>query len=392
MNKRLILLFLSFIIYTAHVYSCTMFRLTINGKTLIGNNEDFRLPGTCMWTLPADSGQYGVLCFGFFRNSFPQGGMNEKGLVFDGFSVSELPVRNTQGKKSIQSVALIEGIMKSCATVEEVEAYILEYDLSMLSRSQLMFADANGHSIIVEGDDILRSTSTYQIATNFYQSRINDKSEITCRRYKAADRLLSGSPELTVAFCTEVLDSVHAEGHWGGTQYSNVYDPANGLITLYLFHNFNELVEIDIKEELAKGEHVTTLEDLFIQKERYSAYKTNYYQAEEGVTRLMGERDMDEFGKIADQLSRNEQTKMFYSQLARRAEFLLSKEKYPRAIGLFSLLKDLYPDSWQGWMKLGDACAQSGDRSEAIACYKKAVELNPQKDELKAKLKEIEAQ
>ena len=225
MKKRIILLFLFLMICTAHGYPCTMFRLTINGKTLIGNNEDFRLPGTRMWTIPADSGQYGVLCFGFYGNPFPQGGMNEKGLVYDGFSMPELPVQNIQGKKRVTGVTLIEGIMKSCATVEEVETYILEYDLSMLSSSQLMFADAHGHSIIVEGDDILRSTSAYQIATNFYQSRIHDKSEITCRRYKAADRLLSGNPEPTVAFCTAVLDSVHAEGHWGGTQYSNVYDP-----------------------------------------------------------------------------------------------------------------------------------------------------------------------
>ena len=161
---------------------------------------------------------------------------------------------------------------------------------------------------------------------------------------------------------------------------------------MYLFHNFDEPVIIDFKKELAKGEYETALEDLFNQKDRYASYKHNYIQAEEGANRLMVERNMDELNRIADQLRGNDQMKLFYGRLARKADFLLSKNKFPRAIGIFTLLVDIYPDSWKDWMKLGDAHHQSGDRSEAIVCYKKAIALNPDQDELKDRLKKIQSQ
>jgi hypothetical protein len=116
-----------------------------------------------------------------------------------------------------------------------------------------------------------------------------------------------------------------------------------------------------LKEELAKGDNVTKLADLFSQKEQYTAYKTNYFLAEEGANRLMAERDMNEFGRIADQLRGNEQMKLFYERLARKADFLHSKKKYNRVIGIFSLLVDIYLDSGQDWIKLGDAYHLSGD-------------------------------
>lgn len=42
-----------------------------------------------------------------------------------------------------------------------------------------MFADAAGHSVIVEGDEMIHSEAPYQIATNFYQSEVDDHRKIT---------------------------------------------------------------------------------------------------------------------------------------------------------------------------------------------------------------------
>lgn len=344
MKKITIFLIVFCLLRVSGGYSCTMFRLTVSGKTLIGNNEDFSLPYTRLWVEPASNDLYGVLFFGF-NNNYPQGGMNEKGLVFDGFSTSEFPIKNTKGKKQFNG-NIIEAAMRSCATVEEVKAFVLQYDLSRFVRAQLMFADAQGHSIILEGDEIIHSTAPYQITTNFYQSRITDKNEITCRRYKTAERLLSGNPEPTIEFCSTVLDSVHADGYWGGTQYSNVYDPAHGVVYLYLFHNFNECVKIDLQEELAKGSHITVLADLFKEKERYLTYKSNYLEANELVNLLLSERDTSEISNLAVRIRDNEQTKIFSGRLTRKADLLLSNKKYYRALGLFKLVRDLYPDSW----------------------------------------------
>jgi hypothetical protein len=50
MKRIFSMLFLMLVILPAvTVFSCTMFTLTKNGKTLVGNNEDWRNPHTKMW-------------------------------------------------------------------------------------------------------------------------------------------------------------------------------------------------------------------------------------------------------------------------------------------------------------------------------------------------------
>jgi len=45
--------------------------------------------------------------------------------------------------------------------------------------------------------------------------------------------------------------------------YSNVYDLNEGIVYLYYFYNYENVVEINLEEELALGEHVYFLADLF---------------------------------------------------------------------------------------------------------------------------------
>ncbi|MBN2414510.1 hypothetical protein JXO52_01640 [bacterium] len=343
----------------ASIYPCTMFRLTVAGKTLVGNNEDFRLPSSKYWIDPAGADGYGVLFFGF--NTFsPQGGMNDQGLVFDGFSAPEKPVRDYHGKKPYDG-NILRGVMKNCATVKEVEEFLARYDLRWLSGAQLMFADAAGHSVIVEGDDMIHSEASYQIATNFYQSEIADPREITCRRYLAAERLLSANPEPTVAFCTAVLDSVHAERDLGGTQYSMVYDPAEKLVYLYLFHNYRECVTIDLPAELALGAHSADLADLFEDTQVYVEYRTTYAAAEMLSGSLQSERDSTALADLGTRFTDNRLAVYFTAGMDVRADILLRQEKYVRAAGLFRVLSRLFPDSGRYSLGLGESLAALGD-------------------------------
>lgn len=66
---------------------CSMIKLTKNGKTIVGNNEDQMNPNTRIWFEKNKNGGYGAVYVGF-DNLFPQGGMNTMGLVFDGFTQS----------------------------------------------------------------------------------------------------------------------------------------------------------------------------------------------------------------------------------------------------------------------------------------------------------------
>ena len=77
--------------------ACSMYKLTQNGKTIVGNNEDFLSPNGQFWYESGSKGHYGVLYMGFLNN-FAQGAINEKGLMFDGFFQPFLEVKNTEGK------------------------------------------------------------------------------------------------------------------------------------------------------------------------------------------------------------------------------------------------------------------------------------------------------
>lgn len=49
------------------IEACTMFRLTIGGKTLIGNNEDFHLPYSRFWVEPSGEDRYVNMIFEFIH-------------------------------------------------------------------------------------------------------------------------------------------------------------------------------------------------------------------------------------------------------------------------------------------------------------------------------------
>jgi len=79
-------------------FACTMFKLTLLGKTMVGNNEDYWIPNTRIWFEQGKNGECGAAYVGY-DNFFPQGGMNQAGLVFDGFSEDYKAIRDTVGKK-----------------------------------------------------------------------------------------------------------------------------------------------------------------------------------------------------------------------------------------------------------------------------------------------------
>ncbi|MFT4667091.1 MAG: hypothetical protein ACI9XB_004059 [Gammaproteobacteria bacterium] len=78
--------------------SCSVFKITEKGKTIVGNNEGYFNPSTKIWFAPKEEHQkYGVAYVGF-ADGFSQGALNSEGLVFDGFAMNYLAVNDTAGK------------------------------------------------------------------------------------------------------------------------------------------------------------------------------------------------------------------------------------------------------------------------------------------------------
>ena len=271
MSPRFAVAFLSLVGFGASLdaRACTGIHCFHDGVALAGNNEDFWNPDTRMWFVPAEDGDLGRVYFGF-ANLFPQGGMNERGLFFDGFATGRVPVTTSIDRPRFQG-NLIDQAMASCADVEEVVALFRRHNLDFLESAMLMFGDRQGDSVIIEGDRFLRKQGRDQVVTNFYQSH-SEPSKYSCPRYLAAKRVLERADEVDVEVLKRALDASHQEGR-APTQYSNIYDLTRGIVYLYHFHNFNEVVVLDLAEELAKGPRVVEIASLFRKNSAYKRYR-----------------------------------------------------------------------------------------------------------------------
>ena len=240
--------------------ACTAFLMKSGKKVLVGNNEDGSNPETRILTVPAgEKGSFGRICFGYDDLS-AQGGLNEKGLWFDAFGLPAEPTYPVRGE--IYPGDLQDLLLAECATVNDVLAMLKKYNRSQMTRYQWMFGDRDGNSIIVEADTIIRRQGDFQVVTNFRNSKFPSGKGYECGRYQAATKLLGNCREANLQTMRKILSDTHSEGQ-DPTQYSYVADLTNGLIYVYHFHNFENLVVFDLRKELAKGSRVYNISALF---------------------------------------------------------------------------------------------------------------------------------
>jgi hypothetical protein len=134
--------------------ACTAVFVSAGGAVLVGNNEDASMPLSKVWVVPGEGGKYSRLCIGYAGDTTVQGGVNEKGLWFDSFSVEAKPVAASPGQKVFDG-DMHDKIMAECATVEEAVALLRRYSNPFLSDNMLMLGDRTGASAIVEGSAVL---------------------------------------------------------------------------------------------------------------------------------------------------------------------------------------------------------------------------------------------
>lgn len=286
MNTRIVAMnFIAVLVLTSVAHSCTAFLATDEEVVLAGNNEDYVNPQTKVWFVPAGDGRVGRIYFGF-DNLYPQGGMNEHGLFFDGFATAPRKVVRSTDKPTFVG-ALIDTVMAECATVEDVLVVFEKYNLEFMEHAMLIFGDVTGDSAIIEGDDIVRKQGRFQVVTNFYQSQTPAGQE-PCERYRIAVKMLEGADEISVSLCRKILSAVHAEGV-GSTLYSNIYDLQRRTVYLYHFHNFENVVVFDLSEELKKGKRVLDLPSLFpptFAAEVFARQKLRELEEKKGLRRV----------------------------------------------------------------------------------------------------------
>jgi hypothetical protein len=253
---------------------CTIIYTASGDLALAGNNEDVDNPLARAWFIPASDGRYGRMYFGF-DDLLQQGGLNDQGLFFDAAWVPYKALGASAQKPGFPGgwVAMMDEMMSKSATVDEALAYFGRYSRPGLETGQLFFGDKAGNSAIVEGDVIIRKKGSYQIATNFRQSETSGPP-YTDGRYSIADERLSQASSYSVELFRQIMDATHMDQKYAQTVYSQVYDLKKGLIYLYLFHDFENGVVLNLADELAKGPHMVTVASFFPKNQDYEQWSS----------------------------------------------------------------------------------------------------------------------
>ncbi|MFX0182203.1 MAG: hypothetical protein ACFE95_03890 [Candidatus Hodarchaeota archaeon] len=302
-NQLIFVLFISFLWLNSllgesgitNVFACTNFKVK-NGKTVFfGNSEDLafhHISDTFITFVP--SGQtwvdglklkYGTVVVGYANGSgysWVQGGMNEKGLAFDLTSVpyTEPNLHNERPPNLIPEIF-------QCETITEVIEYKKTHGVyQQEGRVQAFYVDKSGESVVFNiGEDgefsFFRNNESFQLASNYYvnDSSRGNPSTGAIRRYNSAEQILNNivtNDNISIKSITSILNAVHFEGPSVNTLYSNIFDITNGDVYLYYFHQFEEVVKLNLEEEVAKGRHSYRISDLFTQEIVDNAYDEYY--------------------------------------------------------------------------------------------------------------------
>ncbi len=271
-SKYIIPLVIVFYLLTTIVTSssaCTVFTASQGETVLAGNNEDWNFVETQARFVPSAKGDYGLVIFGFSDGIF-QGGMNDKGLFVDITALPPVPLNFHPERVEIKA-NIAEVALRTCSNVSEVIQLYNTTRFFDTWSGQYLFADAFGDAVVIGINSTGELAFTYKdgnhlLMTNFNLA-ITDNGHYPCPRYDKGLSMLNSMDNVTV----DGFESILSEVHQKTTLYSNIYDLKRGVVYIYYFHQFQEVVKINISEELAKGYHVVPLIDLFSAETKASA-------------------------------------------------------------------------------------------------------------------------
>ncbi len=250
--------------------SCSLYKITVNGKTMLGSNYDAYYLNTRIWfengTKPGD---YGVVFTGGRLDEenkiAPQSGMNEFGLAFTQAAVPEQELTTFSNKKQITNrTTYLSDILHKCKNIEEVQAYINQYNHSTVS-AVFLYTDKSGKYLIVEPDTMIIGNDPNYVLSNFCPSKTADLNLVKWARYRNGVAFLKNKIDTTIEFCTALSDTMHVcrKKIGDGTLLTSIWDINAGITYLYFYHDYKHLIQFNLKDELAKGDHALEIPTLF---------------------------------------------------------------------------------------------------------------------------------
>jgi hypothetical protein len=262
--------------------ACSMYKVTVDGKTMVGNNEDSWGQDARMWFEPGDEHNAGVVCVGYTRKKYPDGAINEHGLVFDAIALPHRPdMPERDPKKKDFGYPTLLSVMRECRTVDEVAAFLEPFNLHVLNGSplfygcMLLFVDPSGDYLVVEASKMTRGNEDRLALANFSVAHTLDPRTVRIERYRKGVEFMNNKmPETSLSYCEALSDtmSVCRAKVGDGTLFTTIYDLQEGLMHLYFFHDFSKRLTFNVKEELARGARSVSIESLFPPNAEYAGF------------------------------------------------------------------------------------------------------------------------
>ncbi|MBX3164748.1 MAG: hypothetical protein KF900_09720 [Bacteroidetes bacterium] len=378
--KLLISLFFLFL-FSDNVYACSVYKITLNNKTFVGNNEDYWNPNTRMWFEKGQNENYGSMYVGF-DNFYPQGGMNEKGLVFDGFSINARPMKSNPNKL-VPPNNMLKHIMQKCQNIDEVYKLVEKYDLTaMLISSMWIFIDADGNYLVVEGDVLTKGNDSRYLLSNFCPSQTPNLDEVNIPFYQNGRKLMETKVDTTLSYLSALSDTLHQSfpNDLGGTQYTTIYDLNEKVIHLYYYHDYSKHITIHLADELKKTDAVLNIPDLFPNNTSGKENFRKINNVKDFVKKLANPEFSINYSKIKDEINAKDISfllRLFENDINTIGYELLKEKGKTPAINVFKLNVEYFPNSWNAYDSLGDAYLENENYELALINYKKSLELNP---------------
>lgn len=270
--------------WNPHSEACSMYKITLGGKTMVGCNEDAWRSTPRIWFENASEDQkYGAAFTGSRKvgkhHFAPQSGMNEAGLVFSRLASyhPKLEQSKVYEQQPIKNrLHYLKNILHQCKTVAEVKAYISQYNHSVFIEDVFIYIDQSGDYLVVEPYQLISGNDSKYVLSNFCPSITSNQQARKLTRFRNGENLLNSRVDTTLNFCKTVSDTMHVcRPHKGdGTLLTSIWDTKAGITHLYFYHNYEEHIQFNLKDELAKGNHILEIPSLFSNNEEFNALTT----------------------------------------------------------------------------------------------------------------------
>lgn len=253
-------------------HGCTVVTAVRGGQVIFAGNDDYVDRDTVYWVDPAGPGRYGAIWIGPRDNV--QHGFNEKGLAYD---ANGLPPVTTKPHRERAAVAggyssyPIE-ILRTCATVEDVIAWVRAHQWHERTWDQLHFADASGDAVIIGADADGELVFTrkvegdgFLVSTNFNVANPAN-GNYPCPRYELATRMLGEirrAGDLTRGHVAAIMEATHVARPSVWTKVTFVADLVTRTVDIYYFHQFDRPITLQVDDELARRPADAALSTLF---------------------------------------------------------------------------------------------------------------------------------